>query len=204
MKSIHLGVLALAAAALACSSGGSSSSNGGGAGGDGAGGSSAAGGTTTNTGGNATAGNSNQGGNANQGGNSNGGAGQCVAGVECTGFPTTFERGCTNDVSCVGEVHQTDCCGALRVMGMNHSEASTFCPAENGATGCRPQYPDPGNCTSDSVVTDTGTTNSLDNVATQCADIDTQTGIGTCTTFVCGTSSTPACPANRDIGTCGP
>jgi len=193
-------------------SGGASAAGAGGTSTAGAGGGSAAGGAAT--GGNSTAG---AGGGGNGGASGDGGPGggaagstgnggasgdggvECRSGVECTGFPTTFVRGCTNDDSCVGEIHQTDCCGALRVMGMNHSEASTFCPAER--TGCRPQYPTPPVCTSDRVVTDTGNTGSLDNVAARCADINQ--GVGTCTTYVCGTSGAPACPSARHIGSCG-
>lgn len=176
--------------------GGSSTAGGGGGGNGGAGGDGGAsgGGGASGAGGNAGAS-----GSAGNGGTSGDGGLACVRGVECTGFPTAWVRGCTNDDSCVGEVHQTDCCGALRVMGMNHSEASTFCPAER--TDCRSQYPTPAGCTSDRVVTDTGNTGSLDNVATRCADI-TQ-GVGTCTTYVCGTAGAPACPSTRHIGNCG-
>lgn len=205
MKSTHFGALAFAAAALACGSGSSSSTNGG-AGGNASGGSSAAGGR------NGTAGSSNGGVNSTGGSatagaagtTSNGGGGgtAACAGAECTGFPPTFVRACTNDASCVGEVHQTDCCGSLRVMGMNHSEAGTFCSAESGANGCRSQYPNPAGCTSNSVQTDSGPAPSLDDVATQCANI--VQGVGTCTTYVCGTTGTPTCPSNRDIGNCGP
>jgi hypothetical protein len=164
--------------------GGGGGSNGGTRGDGGANGGAAGGGAAGSTG---------------NGGTSGDGGVACVRGVECTGFPTTFVRGCTNDDSCVGEIHQTDCCGALRVMGMNHSEASTFCPAER--TACRSQYPTPPGCTSDRVVTDTGNTGSVDNVATRCADINQ--GVGTCTTYVCGTAGQPACPSVRHIGTCG-
>lgn len=173
--------------------GGSGASTGGGSSSAGAGGGGDGGGSVGNGGSSGASGSSGNGGTSGDGGVT------CTRGVECTGFSTTWVRGCTNDDSCVGEVHQTDCCGALRVMGMNHSEAGTFCPAEQN--DCRPQYPTPPSCNSDRVVTDTGNTGSLDNVATRCADING--GVGTCTTYVCGTSGRPACPATRRIGTCG-
>lgn len=132
-------------------------------------------------------------------GTSDADAGGVCAGIECAGFPGTFVRGCTNDDSCVGEVHSRDCCNAERILGMNHSEAAAFCAAE--AT-CRASYPASSGCTDSNIVTDTGSTPLRANVAARCADIDPSTGVGTCTTFVCGTAGGTPCPTARRIGAC--
>jgi len=112
-------------------------------------------------------------------------------------------RGCTNNKSCVAELHQVDCCGAIRAMGVNHSEAKKFCAAEYGTasvTGCRPSYPNPPGCSSKVIKVDTGdTTMNPNRVGLRCANIDSKTGVGTCRTFVCSGSQCPV-----DNGTCGP
>jgi len=127
------------------------------------------------------------------------------AGVECAGFPTTFVDGCVFDDNCVGEMHQVDCCGAMRVIGMNHSAALTFCTAENGgvgSTGCRASYPKPAPCSSSEIKADDGaTTTDPTKVAVHC--VAGSTG-SFCKTFVCGTAGGPACPPFRRIGACGP
>jgi hypothetical protein len=128
------------------------------------------------------------------------------AGMQCAGFPTTFVRGCTNDQSCVGELHQTDCCGSIRVMGVNHDQATIFCPAEYGTAGvggCRRSYPNPPMCSSNTLTTDTGeTTTDMSRVATHCV-MDPGSSVGTCTSYVCGAPGGTPCPAERHIGSCG-
>jgi len=133
---------------------------------------------------------------AGGGGGSDGGVTACT-GVECAGFPASFVRGCTVDDNCVGEVHQTDCCGARSVLGMNHSEVSTFCTAE--AT-CRASYPT-SSCSSTAIMTDTGMAPALDNTAVHCVGASSG-ALGTCTTFVCNVTGGVTCPAARRIGTC--
>src|SRR5262245_47424657 len=45
----------------------------------------------------------------------------CGAGVECAGFPTSgYPTNASSVDNCVGMTHQTDCCGARRVFGINH------------------------------------------------------------------------------------
>lgn len=73
------------------------------------------------------------------GGGSSGGATGTEAGtVDCTSVFGTFEKGCSGDVACALVDHQTDCCGSILAMGINHSEQTRFASAE--AT-CSAQYP---------------------------------------------------------------
>jgi hypothetical protein len=77
--------------------------------------------------------------------------GGVASGVRCTGsdraFPT-FDKGCTNDASCVLVRHTTSCCGSQLFMGINHSELSRFqaaesvCDAQYPACGCASQGAD--------------------------------------------------------------
>ncbi len=125
------------------------------------------------------------------------GAVTCGPGAECTGFPTSgFPRDATAVSNCAGMSHRTDCCGALRVFGINHGSRTTLCPAE---TTCRAQYPAPS-CTSNTITTDTGeTTTTLDQVRVRCTDPNG--GTCTCQTFVC---TTDACRASSvAVGSCG-
>jgi hypothetical protein len=128
------------------------------------------------------------------------------SGIECAGFPTSFVTGCTFDDNCVGEMHEVDCCGAMHVIGMNHSESTKFCAAEYGGTaaaGCRTEYPSPSGCSSDVITADDGaTTTDPTKVAVHC--VLSSTSSGTCKTFVCGTTGGTPCPTSRRIGTCGP
>ncbi|NOY93419.1 MAG: hypothetical protein GXP55_19730 [Deltaproteobacteria bacterium] len=121
------------------------------------------------------------------------------AGVECTGFPTTVERGCTlgadgADVNCAAELHQTDCCGTMRALGMNHGVVGTaFCPAE--AT-CRGMYDTPAPCSAGPITLDTGdTTDDPTRIHVRC-NIPADAATGTCETYLGDTTG--------GTGTCGP
>lgn len=203
----------LAAATMGCGSNSSSGSGSGGTGGaagangGGGGGASGAAGTSGN-GGNGGMGTAGAGGtNAGGAGGASGAAGAAgatsCAGNECVAFPKSWVRGCTNDQSCVSELHQLDCCGAMRALGVNHSEANKFCAAEYGNStnsGCRASYPSPAPCVSNVITVDTGdTTTDPNRVGVRCDSIDPKSGIGTCTTFVCPGNKCPV-----DNGTCGP
>jgi hypothetical protein len=122
----------------------------------------------------------------------------CSPGNECTGFPTSgYPTNATAVTNCAGMTHQTDCCGARRVFGINHGARTTLCPAE---TTCRAQYPAQATCGTTTITTDTGeTTTIIDNVRVRC--VNPSGGTCTCETFVC---TTDACRATSDpIGTCG-
>lgn len=127
------------------------------------------------------------------------GAVMCSPGVMCLGFPTS---GFPTDASavdyCAGHTHQTDCCGARRVFGINHGARTTLCPAE---TACRTQYMTPAGCTDTTITADTGETTMVpDQVRVRC-DPASPSGTCQCQTFVC---MTDACRAtSRPIGTCG-
>lgn len=62
------------------------------------------------------------------------------AGSSAVSFPT-FDRRCAGDGDCFAAAHQTDCCGNVRVLGLNVSERAPFEAAERT---CRGQYPDCG------------------------------------------------------------
>ncbi len=122
----------------------------------------------------------------------------CAPGVSCVGFPTTgFPTNASAVANCAGMVHRTDCCGARRVIGINHGSRTTLCPAE---AACVAQYPSPANCTNNVITTDTGeTTMNLDQVRVRCVDMSG--GTCTCQTFVC---MTDACRTTSVvIGSCG-
>jgi hypothetical protein len=64
------------------------------------------------------------------------------AAVMCSGtspamFPT-FDRSCGGDGDCFAALHQTDCCGNSRALGLNVSARAAFAAAE---MTCRAQYP---------------------------------------------------------------
>ncbi len=190
------------AAGMSDGGSGTSGSAGSGTGGSGTGGGAGAGtggGAGAGTGGSAGAGTGGSAGASGGAGASGAAGATSCAGSECAGFSTSWVRGCTNDQSCVGELHQIDCCGAIRAMGMNHSQAGTFCAAEYGSSGvtsCRASYPASPGCSSNVITTDTGdTTTDLNKVGTKCMNITG--GVGTCTTFVCGQGT---CPVEN--GTC--
>ena len=109
--------------------------------------------------------------------------------VECTGatpyFPD-FERGCSTADDCVAVAHQTNCCGAQLVTGINASEKSAF---DTAAATCAEQYPACG-CAAFGVDVEDGTRVDFvweDQVEVTCDG-------GTCkarysgTSFACGTS----------------
>lgn len=80
-----------------------------------------------------------------------------TSGVQCDASPAvfpTFETGCTDTSNCVLVSHQTDCCGSILMMGINHSEESRFAALE---TFCDSQYPACG-CASFNVSAEDGTT----------------------------------------------
>lgn len=131
-----------------------------------------------------------------------GDVGPSCKGVECAGFPSSFVKGCGVDDNCVGEMHQVDCCGEMKVIGVNHSEAGKFCAAEIGSStggpGCRASYTKPAPCSSNVITAEDGaTTTDPTKVAVRCDG-------GTCKTFVCGLTGGTPCPPFRRIGTCGP
>jgi len=109
------------------------------------------------------------------------------AGMECAGFPSALERGCTlgadgADVNCAPELHQMDCCGTMRAMGMNHGiVGSDFCPAE--AT-CRATYTTPAPCTAGPITLDTGETTDDPSLIHVRCNIPTDATTGTCETYL--------------------
>jgi hypothetical protein len=110
--------------------------------------------------------------------------------VRCTGPDPTFpkfEKGCTNDASCVLVRHTTSCCGSQLFMGINHSELARFQAAESI---CDSQYPACG-CASQGADAEDGTMvpwGSENLIAVSCVN-------GTCLshysgkTFACGTKT---------------
>jgi hypothetical protein len=122
----------------------------------------------------------------------------CSAGNECTGFPTTgYPTNATAVANCAGMTHQTDCCGARRIFGINHGARTTLCPAE---TTCKAQYPAQATCSNTTITTDTGqTTTMIDQVRVRC--VNPSAGTCTCETFVC---TDAACLATSGpVGSCG-
>lgn len=116
--------------------------------------------------------------------------GGVAGGVRCTGpnqtFPT-FEKGCTNDASCVLVRHTTSCCGSQLFMGINHAELARFQAAESI---CDAQYPACG-CASQGANAEDGTLVEWNNenlIGVSCLN-------GTCLshytgkTFACGTAT---------------
>jgi hypothetical protein len=63
------------------------------------------------------------------------------SGIVCWGaaqsFPT-FDKECDTDANCALVQHQTDCCGSMLVMAVNHAAVGDFDAAE---AICRSQYP---------------------------------------------------------------
>lgn len=59
------------------------------------------------------------------------------AGGGATAFPM-FDKSCRTDGDCFAALHQTDCCGNVRALGLNVSQQMAFTQAE---TTCRGQYP---------------------------------------------------------------
>lgn len=160
--------------ALACSGSTFSSASGGGAGGSGAGTT----GGATSTGGAGTTG----------GGTGTGGFN--TSGVMCSASPPSFpafEKGCTTTDNCLLVSHQTNCCGSILMMGINHAEADRFAALEKV---CESQYPACG-CASSTVAAEDGTTVPLAAAAKIVVTCDT----GKCVsqysgqTFGCGTST---------------
>lgn len=127
-----------------------------------------------------------------------GGSAPACAGTECAGYPASFERGCTlgaggADVNCAAELHQIDCCGTMRAIGINHGVVGTaFCPAE---AACRATYPDAA-CDPGPITTDTGdTTTDTSTIHVRC-NIPAGGTVGTCETYVAGPDGA--------VGSCGP
>jgi hypothetical protein len=60
----------------------------------------------------------------------------CGAGGS-TSFPS-FDNTCVSDGECIAVVHQTDCCGNMRALGIQRSQREAFNAAE---AVCRPMYP---------------------------------------------------------------
>lgn len=110
--------------------------------------------------------------------------------VRCTGtdptFPT-FEKGCTNDASCVLVRHTTSCCGSELIMAINHAELARFQSAESV---CDAQYPACG-CASQGATAEDGTMVPWGSENLIVASCDN----GTCRshysgkTFTCGTAT---------------
>lgn len=122
----------------------------------------------------------------------------CLAEGACTGFPSSFINDATAVANCAGATHQTNCCGARRVFGINHGERTTFCPAE---TTCRSAYPATPGCTDATLTTDTGETTTDPNaVRVRC--VSPSGGKCTCQTFVCADATCLA--TSVATGTCGP
>lgn len=122
----------------------------------------------------------------------------CSGGAECAGFPTTLTRGCTlgvggADVNCAPEPHQIDCCGTMRVIGVNHGTVATeFCPAE---ALCRASYP-AASCDPGPYMLDSGeTTTDMGLVHVRC-NIPSGATTGTCETYLGA--------AGGGVGGCGP
>jgi hypothetical protein len=125
-------------------------------------------------------------------------AAACTPGLSCQGFPTNgyATNGATVD-NCAGMTHQTDCCGARKVFGINHGERTKLCAAE---AICRTQYMQNASCTNTTITADTGdTSNKIDNIRVRCNPA--VLGSCECQTFVCNSD---ACrPGSRPVGSCG-
>jgi len=74
------------------------------------------------------------------------GGSTCVkdGGVDCSG-DVLWNNGCTADADCVTKLHQIDCCGTMKAIGLNKSESAAFdaleaqCAATSPACGCASQ-----------------------------------------------------------------
>ncbi len=90
-------------------------------------------------------------------------------------FLDGFEKGCTNDESCTFVEHQTNCCGTIVVVGINHSEIDRFLEEEEA---CASMYPACG-CASEPTMTEDGNIVTEESPAMVRCDDD-----GTCRTYV--------------------
>ena len=91
--------------------------------------------------------------------------------VDCTAthdstFPE-FDRSCEEEDDCEIVLHQTDCCGNQRIIGINEAETGRFEAAE---AECRSEYPGCG-CPASAPVTDAGIAAwDLETVEVMCRD----------------------------------
>lgn len=98
---------------------------------------------------------------------------EIVCGASDRGSFPTFDRSCGAATDCVVALHQTDCCGSRRAMGINAGQRDAFNRAE---AVCRPMYRECG-CPAGIPTTDDGA--SADPFTT----IPVECRTGTCTTF---------------------
>lgn len=126
-------------------------------------------------------------------------AAACAPGVSCQGFPTSgYATGGTTVDNCAGMTHQTDCCGARKVFGINHGERAKLCIAE--AVVCVPQYMQNASCSDTTITTDTGETSTrIDRVRVRCNPA--VLGSCECQTFVCNSEICRV--SSQPIGSCG-
>ncbi len=122
-------------------------------------------------------------------------AAACLADGECGTWAAAL-AGAPRDADGIGncaiQLHQADCCGAVRAYGINHGARTTLCPAE--AT-CVATYPASPGCTDSTITTDTEeTTSDMNEVKLRWVE-------GTCETFVCTTAGCMDAPGIE--GGCG-
>jgi hypothetical protein len=98
---------------------------------------------------------------------------EIVCGAGGGGSFPSFDRSCRAAGDCTVAVHQTDCCGNSRAMGINASQRAAFDRAE---AVCRPMYPRCG-CPAHPPVTDDGA------AADFSTPIPVECRAGTCTTY---------------------
>lgn len=79
-------------------------------------------------------------------------AGSFDAGDMPCAFASTLDQSCANDGDCRVAIHQTDCCGNTRAIGINASEEERFAALE---PACQASYPLCG-CPSGPTQTDSG------------------------------------------------
>lgn len=99
------------------------------------------------------------------------------AAIVCTGMSSTFpafRQDCAGDSDCVVAVHQTDCCGNQRGLGLHASQRAAFDAAE---AVCRPMYPRCGCPTRGVLCDDERWTFGADTIGVACR-------ANRCTTFV--------------------
>jgi hypothetical protein len=165
--------------------GGSAGSNGGSAGSTGSGGSSGSAGATGGTGGSSgTGGGDGSSGTAGSGGSAGANdAGPTDSGtdaapaVDCLASPQvfpSFDRVCWDDFWCAVLLHQIDCCGNVKALGMLHPEFERLGPSEQV---CKSQYP-LCDCAGGTITTDTGQT------ATDGSQVKVQCRANVCTSYV--------------------
>lgn len=98
---------------------------------------------------------------------------EIVCGASGGGTFPTFDRSCRASGDCAVAVHQTDCCGNSRAMGIDASQRDAF---ERAEAVCRPMYPR-CRCPARPPVTDDGaTSDSSTTIPVECR-------AGTCTTY---------------------